>query len=150
MIEVNSRLSIIELRAQGYSIQKIAKKLDVAKQTVVDTIKANKEEVASLHAIQLDALYEAEKVTAEARIKNLSTLLKKIQQEIDSRDLSDVPTDKLIDLYIKTSSTLDGVMIEPAFKSSQELREEKEAREALARLVGSDESSTKVVRKMVI
>lgn len=150
MIEVNSRLSIIELRAQGYSIQKIAKKLDVSKQTVVDTIKANKDEVASLHAIQLDALYEAEKVTAEARIKNLSSLLKKIQQEIDSRDLSDVPTDKLIDLYIKTSSTLDGVMIEPAFKSSQELREEKEAREALARLVGSDESSTKVVRKMVI
>ena len=150
MIEVNSRLSIIELRAQGYSIQKIAKKLDVAKQTVVDTIKANKEEVASLHAIQLDALYEAEKVTAEARIKNLSTLLKKIQQEIDNRDLSDVPTDKLIDLYIKTSSTLDGVMIEPAFKSSQELQEEKDTRDTLARLVGSDESSTKVVRKMVI
>ena len=150
MIEIKSKLSIVELRAQGYSIKKIADKLGVSKQTVVDTIKELKDEVASLQAVQLDALYEAEKITTEARIKNLSTLLKKIQQEIDSRDLSDVPTDKLIDLYIKTSSTLDGVMIEPAFKSSQELREEKEAREALARLVGSDESSTKVVRKMVI
>lgn len=150
MIEVTSKLSIVELRAQGYSIQKIAKKLKVSKQTVVDTIKEMKDEVASLQAIQLDALYEAEKITTEARIKNLSTLLKKIQKEVESRDFSDVPTDKLVDLYIKTASTLEGLMIEPSFKSSEEIREDKEMKEALAVLVGSDKSSTKPVRKMVI
>ena len=78
MIEIKSKLSIVELRAQGYSIKKIADKLGVSKQTVVDTIKEMKDEVASLQAVQLDALYEAEKITTEARIKNLSTLLKKI------------------------------------------------------------------------
>lgn len=75
MIEIKSKLSIVELRAQGYSIKKIADKLGVSKQTVVDTIKEMKDEVASLQAVQLDALYEAEKITTEARIKNLSTLL---------------------------------------------------------------------------
>lgn len=150
MIEINSRLKIVELRAQGYSLKKIADKLGIAKQTVVDTVKEMKEEVASLQAIQLDALYEAEKITTEARIKNLSTLLRKIKKEIDSRDFSDVPTDKLVDLYIKTASTLEGLMVEPSFKSSQELSEERQAKEALAVLIGSDESSTKPVRKMVI
>lgn len=150
MIGVDSRLQIVELRAQGYSLKKIADKLGIAKQTVVDTVKEMKEEVASLQAIQLDALYEAEKITTEARIKNLSTLLRKIKKEIDSRDFSDVPTDKLVDLYIKTASTLEGLMVEPSFKSSQELSEERQAKEALAVLIGSDESSTKPVRKMVI
>lgn len=109
-----------------------------------------KDEVASLQAVQLDALYEAEKITTEARIKNLSTLLKKIKKEVDSRDFSDVPTDKLVDLYIKTASTLEALMVEPDFKSSEEIQEDKEMKEALARLVGTDKSSTKPVRKMVI
>lgn len=150
MIEIKSKLSIVELRAQGYSIKKIADKLGVSKQTVVDTIKEMKDEVASLQAVQLDALYEAEKITTEARIKNLSTLLKKIKKEVDSRDFSDVPTDKLVDLYIKTASTLEALMVEPDFKSSEEIQEDKEMKEALARLVGTDKSSTKPVRKMVI
>lgn len=150
MIEIKSKLSIVELRAQGYSIKKIADKLGVSKQTVVDTIKEMKDEVASLQAVQLDALYEAEKITTEARIKNLSTLLKKIKKEVDSRDFSDVPTDKLVDLYIKTASTLEALMVEPDFKSSEERQEDKEMKEALARLVGTDKSSTKPVRKMVI
>lgn len=150
MIEIKSKLSIVELRAQGYSIKKIADKLGVSKQTVVDTIKEMKDEVASLQAVQLDALYEAEKITTEARIKNLSTLLKKIKKEVDSRDFSDVPTDKLVDLYIKTASTLEALMVEPDFKSSEEMQEDKEMKEALARLVGTDKSSTKPVRKMVI
>lgn len=150
MIEIKSKLSIVELRAQGYSIKKIADKLGVSKQTVVDTIKEMKDEVASLQAVQLDALYEAEKITTEARIKNLSTLLKKIKKEVDSRDFSDVPTDKLVDLYIKTASTLEALMVVPDFKSSEEIQEDKEMKEALARLVGTDKSSTKPVRKMVI
>lgn len=150
MIEIKSKLSIVELRAQGYSIKKIADKLGISKQTVVDTIKELKDEVASLQAVQLDALYEAEKITTEARIKNLSTLLKKIKKEVDSRDFSDVPTDKLVDLYIKTASTLEALMVEPDFKSSEEIQEDKEMKEALARLVGTDKSSTKPVRKMVI
>lgn len=150
MIEIKSKLSIVELRAQGYSIKKIADKLGVSKQTVVDTIKEMKDEVASLQAVQLDALYEAEKITTEARIKNLSTLLKKIKKEVDSRDFSDVPTDKLVDLYIKTASTLEALMVEPDFKSSEEIQEDKEMKEALARLVGTDKSSTKPVQKMVI
>ena len=55
----------------------------------------------------------------------------KIKEELDSRSLIDVPTEKLVELYLKTASTLEGTIIEPRFLSSEEQREAKEARELL-------------------
>jgi transposase-like protein len=135
MIDSETKLKIVELRAKDYSIVRIAKELGLAKQTVVDTVKEMKDEIASLQAVQLDALYEAEALSVEARIKRLSALLAKLQAELDERNLSDVPTEKLVDLILKTSSTLESSLVSPIFKSSQELQEEKEARKALDSLV---------------
>lgn len=135
MIDSETKLKIVELRAKDYSIVRIAKELGLAKQTVVDTVKEMKDEIASLQAVQLDALYEAEALSVEARIKRLSALLAKLQTELDERSLSDVPTEKLVDLILKTSSTLESSLVSPIFKSSQELQEEKEARKALDSLV---------------
>ena len=135
MIDSETKLKIVELRAKDYSIVRIAKELGLAKQTVVDTVKEMKDEIASLQAVQLDALYEAEALSVEARIKRLSALLAKLQAELDERSLSDVPTEKLVDLILKTSSTLESSLVSPIFKSSQELQEEKEARKALDSLV---------------
>ena len=135
MIDSETKLKIVELRAKDYSIVRIAKELGLAKQTVVDTVKEMKDEIASLQAVQLDALYEAESLSVEARIKRLSALLAKLQTELDERSLSDVPTEKLVDLILKTSSTLESSLVSPIFKSSQELQEEKEARKALDSLV---------------
>lgn len=135
MIDTETKVKIVELRSKDYSIQRIAKKLDLSKQTIVDACREMKEEIASLRAVQLDALYEAEKITTEARIRNLSTLLGKMKKELDARSFSDVPTEKLVDLYIKTASTLEASIVEPTFKSSQELKEERETRETINSLI---------------
>lgn len=135
MITGDVKIKIVELRAKDYSIKSIASQLGISKQTVVDTCKELKSEVATLRAVELDALYEAEAITTEARLRNLSTLLAKIRTEIDKRDLEDVPTEKLIDLYLKTSSALHEAVILPVFKSSQEQKEELEEKEALASLL---------------
>lgn len=135
MIEVDVKLKIVELRAKGLSIAKVAEELGIAKQTVVDVCKDNKEEVASLYAVQLEQLYESERITATERIKALSTLVSKIRAELESRELSDVPTDKLVDLYLKTLSAVDGAVIEPTFKSTQELKEAKIERDTIAALI---------------
>lgn len=135
MIDSDTKLKIVELRSKDYSIQRIAKELGIAKQTVVDTVKEMREEIASLQAVQLDALYEAEALSVEARIKRLSSLLGKLQKELDERSLADVPTEKLVDLYLKTASTLESSLVSPIFKSSQELQDEREARKALDGLV---------------
>lgn len=134
MIDSDKKIKIIELRSRGKSIASIAKEVKVAKQTVVDVCKDMKEEIASLYAIQLDELYEKERIGAEERIRNLSGLLAKIKKEVDSRTLEDVPTEKLVDMYIKTASALEGVIITPIFKSSQEQEEERAEREILQTL----------------
>lgn len=131
MIQAEDKLKIVELRSLGRSIASIAKEVGVAKQTVVDVCKDMKEEVAALHALQLDELYEKEKIGTEERIRNFSSLLAKIKAELEERSLTDVPTDKLVDMYLKTASALEGAIVEPIFKSSTEQEEEKEERKLL-------------------
>lgn len=135
MITHETKLRIVELRAKGLSIQRIASELDLSKQTVVDVTKELRDEVATLKAVRLDELYEAESLSVEARVKRLSTLLGKLQAELDSRSLEDVPTEKLVDLYLRTQKELEEAKVEPIFKSSQEQAEEKEARTALQSLL---------------
>ena len=135
MIAHETKLRIVELRAKGTSIQKISSELGIAKQTVVDVCKELKEEVALHKALRLDELYESEALSVEARISSLSSLLKRIKEELESRSLSDVPTEKLVDLYLRTQEKLEEAKVEPLFKSSQEQAEEKEAREALKSLL---------------
>ena len=134
MVDTEKKLQIVELRAAGKSIAKIAETVGVAKQTVVDVCKDMQEEVAALHAIQLEALYEEQKIGSEERIRNLSNVLAKIKDELENRNLTEVPTEKLVELYLKTTSTLEGSIIEPRFQSTKEQKTEKEAREILEKL----------------
>ena len=135
MIDTQTKLRIVELRAGGKSMAKIAEEVGVAKQTVVDVCNDMKEEIASLHAMQLEALYEEQKISTEERIRALSTVMGKIRKELESRSLADVPTEKLVELFLKTSSTLEGSIVEPRFQSTEEQKVEKEAREALNKLL---------------
>lgn len=119
---------ILELRAKGISYARIASEMGIGKQTAVDVCKENEEKVAALRALEFEELYETLRISAEERIKSHATLLAKIRKEIDERDLSDVPTDKLIDLYMKESAVLRDEMIEPVFSSTKEQRRDEEDR----------------------
>ena len=100
------KLRVIELRAEGLSFANIAKEANVSKQTAVDIIRENIEEVTTLQAIEMEALIDASKVNQRGRIEQLSELHSRLREEIARRDLSEVPTDKLIKLYLNTSETL--------------------------------------------
>lgn len=91
----------IELRAKGWSYAKIARRLKVAKGTLANWSQELEEEIASLKAMELEALYERYFLLKEARIKLLGQQLRKIQQELKGRDLADVPTEKLLELELK-------------------------------------------------
>lgn len=114
----------IELRAQGYSFDKIAKELGKAKQTLVDWSRELQEEIANRKALELEALYEKYYLLKEHRLKTFGATLSKLQKEIESRNLSDVPTDKLLDLQLKYLTFIRDEYTEPQFRSSQEIAEE--------------------------
>jgi transposase-like protein len=124
----------IELRAKGYSFDKIAKELGKAKQTLLDWSKDLDLEIAQAKAIELETLYESYGLYKEARLKTLGEILGKLKIELDQRDLSDLPTDKLLDLFLKYEGVVKDSLVDPIFKTSTEIEEEREERNLLEKL----------------
>lgn len=131
---LETKEKFIELRAKGWSFDKIAKELGKAKQTLIDWSKELQDEIANLKALELEALYEKHYLLKENRIETFGVLLRKLKDEVMSRDLSDVPTDKLLELLLKYNSQVKEEIVEPIYKSSQELIEESQDRELLEEL----------------
>ena len=69
--------NFIELRAKGWSFDKIAKELGKAKQTLIDWSKELEDEIANLKALELEALYEKHYLLKENRIETLEYYLKR-------------------------------------------------------------------------
>ena len=91
----------IELRAQGWSFVRIAKKLKVSKQTLINWSKELKLQISNMKAIELEALQEQYYLDRKARIEILGGRLQKFKEEIEKRDLKDIPTAKLYELFLK-------------------------------------------------
>lgn len=123
--------NFIQLRAKGFSFDRIAKELKTSKQTLIDWSKELQEEIANRKALELEALYENFYLLKEYRLRNFGNLLNKIEKELQARDFSEVATEKLLELFLKYNSQLKEEIVEPTFRSSQELKEEEEARELL-------------------
>jgi len=132
---METKEQFIELRARGYSYDKIAKQLGKAKQTVIDWGKDLSGEIANRKALELEALYEEQYLVKEARMKRLGTILSKLENEIKSRDLTNLNTDKLLDLFLKYMSLVKEEIIEPIFKSSEEIETEKTEQRYMKKLL---------------
>ena len=134
METVETKTRFIELRAKGYSFDKIAKELGKAKQTLIDWSKELEEEIANLKALELEALYEEFYLLKEDRLRRLGKILKSIEDELLDRDLSEVATDRLLDLLLKYRAQIEEDLVEPTFKSTEEISEEEADRKILQEL----------------
>lgn len=132
LLETKERF--IELRAKGWSFDKIAKELGKAKQTLIDWSKELQDEIANRKALELEALYENYYLLKEAKIKKYGAILSKITNELESREFNNVPTGRLLELYLLYFERLSQEIVEPIYKSSQELIEERQDRELLEEL----------------
>ena len=146
METIETKRRFIELRAKGYSFDKIAKELGKAKQTLLDWSRELDQEIAQAKALELDSLYESYSLYKEARLKTLGEILSKLKKEVDNRDLTDLPTDRLLDLFLKYEGVVKESLVEPVFKSSREIEEEKVDRLLLEELTSLEvlESRLKV------
>ena len=102
----------VQLRAKGHSLAKIAKDLHISKGTLSNWSHELKDQIASIRAIELEALQEEYFLLKQGRIKFLGDQLKAIQKEIGSRDLSQVNTEKLLDLQLKYFNELKPEYVE--------------------------------------
>lgn len=134
METIETKEKFIEMRAKLWSFDKIAKELGKAKQTLIDWSKELQEEIANRKALELESLYEKYHLQKESRLQRFGIILSKIKEEVEKRDLSDIPTDKLLDLFLKYNTKVKEEIIEPTYRTSQELKDEKLDREKLVEL----------------
>ena len=139
METLDTKTQFIELRARGWSFDKIAKKLGKSKQALIDWSKELQEEIANLKALELDALYSKYHLHREARLKAFGEMLDKITRELSKRDLSEVETERLLDLLLKYHALARDEYIEPSFMSSRQIGEERAEREALEEITSPPE-----------
>jgi hypothetical protein len=131
---IETKEKFIELRAKGWSFDKIVKETGKAKQTLIDWSKDLQDEIANRKALELEALYESYYLLKENRLQTFGAMLTKIKAEVERRDFSDVPTDKLLELLLKYNSQVKEEIVEPIYKSSVEIREERLDRELMEEL----------------
>ena len=131
---ISTKQEFIELRAKGWSFDKIAKQTGKAKQTLIDWSKELQDEIANLKALELEAIYESYYLLKENRLQTLGGVLNKIKDEVLSRELKEVPTDKLLELLLKYNTQVKEEIVEPIYKTSTEITEERLDKELLEEL----------------
>lgn len=87
----------IALRVQGESLDSICSKLGIAKQTAIDWNRENKNIVENEKAILKEKIFFEVGQNSMSRIKKLSSLLEKIEKEIESRELRSCSLKELMD-----------------------------------------------------
>lgn len=127
----------IVLRAKGLSFAKISKKMKISRQTLIDWNKIFESEIANLKSMELEELNVKFYLHRVARIESFGNILKKLKTELQDRNLTDIGTDKLLELFLKYDKKINEVIIEPIYKTTNEIEEERETNELLENLTSN-------------
>ena len=106
------KAEFVQLRAKGLSYMHIAARLGVAKSTLANWNAELEAEIASAKAMELEALQAEFFVLKEGRITLLGEQLLRLRGELASRELTGVPTDRLLELLLKYQAALKDEFVE--------------------------------------
>lgn len=106
MKDNDQKKKFMELRAKNWSFQKISQEIGVSKTTLIKWSKELKYEISNLENLEMEALYEEHQVSHQQRIEYYGKVQEKIIKELETRDMKDIRTDKLLDMLVKTSDKL--------------------------------------------
>jgi hypothetical protein len=103
----------VELRASGMTLAQAAYDLNIAYNTAMNWERQSKEQIEATKAIHMEELMDAYRMTKERRLEFFGQQLLTVQEELDSRGLSEVKTDELVDMIIRLSELLQSESIYP-------------------------------------
>lgn len=98
MKDQETQQRFIQLRSQGWSFARIAQELGVARGTLINWSRKFQFEIGNQRAIELEALQEQLVATRETRARALAEQLRRVETELGTRDLTQVPTARLFGL----------------------------------------------------
>lgn len=95
MHAADTRHRFIELRAQGWSLARIAAKLHLSKTTLVDWNRTAQQEIRDLKDVEVEALHERVLVSHEVELQRLTSQLNRIEAVLAQRNLDCLSTESL-------------------------------------------------------
>lgn len=101
----------------------ISELLKVSERELINWGKDLSYEISNAHALELEALQDEFYLLKERRIKLFGQKLKGISEELETRDLSDIKTEKLFDLFFKMYKLLEKEAVEVKYISEEEIKE---------------------------
>lgn len=109
----DQKIQFIDLRATGKTYIEISKVLGVSKQTLINWSKELELELSNAKSIQRDKLVQHYSDFKQSRFDAHTKLHDLLLCEIEKRDLSSIPTEKLISILIKNSNEAEKMEIAP-------------------------------------
>ncbi len=98
---VTVKETFVTLRAQGMSYDQIAGQLGVSRQSLQNWSRELKANLENAKAFHLDGIKAKYQMLQTHRVEQFSMMLQRLRDEVAKRDLSEVATDKLLELFIK-------------------------------------------------
>ena len=113
MKDTETKAKFIELRAQGQSYGKIAEALHISKSTCTAWEQELQQEIAGREREHLQELYTLYNMHKANRIQQLGETLQGIDAALATKDLSELPADKLLELKLKYERALSAEYVQP-------------------------------------
>ncbi len=113
MHAADTRHRFIELRAQGWSLARIAAELHLAKRTLVEWNRQAQQEIRDLKDVEVEALQERILVSHEVELERLTAQLNRIESVLAKRNLDCLSTESLFFLAATVRAQLRRLTIAP-------------------------------------
>lgn len=100
------KLKFIAMRANGDSLARIAEELGVCTKTCSNWEEKMKKEIEEQRARNVEELSEAYSIQRDARIRRLSNVLERIDNELENKDFSKMPVESLLKMKLRYEAEL--------------------------------------------
>ena len=106
MKSMAEKQKFIELRAQGFSFDKIAQEMSTSKPTLLKWSRDYHKEIANLVYFQLEATLAQFRLEKGARVESMAALLSKALEELKSRSFAELSGKELLSIIDHASEKL--------------------------------------------
>ena len=137
MYTVENQEKFIALRAQGWTLGHIGTELGISKRTLIDWNREFAESVQSLRVIELELLKEKGAPSRQETVARLTRLQEDIADELASRTLKYIDTEKLFRLSVDLRHEIDSRLGDQE-QESPKLTGNGQAREVFPTTNGND------------
>ena len=108
----------LRLRAEGTSVEEIVERTGLGAQEAVDILAEEQDAITTMQGIKEEAALISYGVSRRERLKKIVSLRNKVEEELDKRDFSDIPTEKLPALLLKINEAIREEVTPPRIISS--------------------------------